>query len=284
MNPPTFLEIDLPYARLPENLKPLKLYDEFRERDYTVNKDKKQTGSTFKFSKAVSGIRKEDDDKLAYNSRGDGKFADGSNIQRQGNFVMLGPDALSPEHAEDTLVKMDRLASQPQPQQQPTSSKRPGSSSTEADILGLSRLIDDATKQRKPQPVFQSVHEAAKGVLFDLDDDNGRGDAGRRSSAQTSSHSQQTLPEPEFNVKYVDADDKQGIKQHMEVTILLPNTQSVSEAQVDISSSGLKLEVPGACALKVVARFVVDDSLATAKWINSKKQLRVMLPKLEKNS
>jgi hypothetical protein len=37
---------------------------------------------------------------------------------------------------------------------------------------GLSQLIDDATNQRKPQPAFQSVHEAAKGVLFDLDDDS----------------------------------------------------------------------------------------------------------------
>jgi hypothetical protein len=53
----------------------------------------------------------------------------------RGNFVMLGPDALSPENAEETLARMDGLASEPRPRQQPVSNKQPGSTSTEADIL-----------------------------------------------------------------------------------------------------------------------------------------------------
>jgi hypothetical protein len=83
LHPPTFLEIDLPYARLPENLKTVKFFAEVQELLEPVNREKKPAGSSFKFSKAVSGIRKDDDDKIAYNSRGDGKFSDGSNVQRQ---------------------------------------------------------------------------------------------------------------------------------------------------------------------------------------------------------
>jgi hypothetical protein len=92
------------------------------------------------------------------------------------------------------------------------------------------------------------------------------------------------LPEPEFSVSYVDADEKLGIKQHMEINVLLPNIQSANEAQVDISRTGLKVKVPGVCAMSLAARFIVDDNHAMAKWIKSKKQLRVILPKLDKSS
>lgn len=44
----------------------------------------KKEGSTFKFSKAVSGIAKGGlEEESSYHERGDGKFQDGSNFQKK---------------------------------------------------------------------------------------------------------------------------------------------------------------------------------------------------------
>lgn len=93
---------------------------------------------------------------------------------------MLGPDALSAENAEATLASLDRMSNMPS--KQPEAAPKPAASSTglyqressyESDVLGLSRIVEDANRmQRRPQQsAFHAVHDAAKGVLFDLEDD-----------------------------------------------------------------------------------------------------------------
>ena len=99
----------------------------------------------------------------------------------RGNYVMLGPDALSAENAEATLASLDRMSNMPS--KQPAAAPKPAAaaasssqyqqeSSYESDVLGLSRIVEDASRmQRRPQQsAYHAVHDAAKGVMFDLED------------------------------------------------------------------------------------------------------------------
>ena len=95
---------------------------------------------------------------------------------------MLGPDALSAENAEATLASLDRMSNMPS--KQPAAARKPAAaaesssgqyqreSSYESDVLGLSRIVEDASRmQRRPQQsAYHAVHDAAKGVMFDLEE------------------------------------------------------------------------------------------------------------------
>ncbi len=77
---------------------------------------------------------------------------------------MLGPDALKPENADETLARLDSMAAI-----KPKTSQ----ASSQADMQGLSRVMNDAQSLSRPKgPAFGSVHDAAKGLLNDLDEDS----------------------------------------------------------------------------------------------------------------
>ena len=89
LNAPTFIHIHLPFSTMPDYLKSQVLYVDAEKAAVSCDSvptaaERKKDGSTFKFSKAVSGIAKGGpEEESSYHARGDGKFQDGSNFQKQ---------------------------------------------------------------------------------------------------------------------------------------------------------------------------------------------------------
>ena len=110
MHAPTFIPIHLPFSTMPDYLKSQVLWVESETAAVSGSHhpncsvqptasfpvpclgcdsiptpaERKKDGSTFKFNKAVSGIAKGGpEEESSYHARGDGKFQDGSNFQKQ---------------------------------------------------------------------------------------------------------------------------------------------------------------------------------------------------------
>ncbi len=94
-----------------------------------------------------------------------------------------------------------------------------------------------------------------------------------------SSSSSAILREPKFSMEELMPDEAAGHPHRLEVHIHLPEISNASEANVDISSSALKVSVVGQCSLSLQLPFAVDDALSKAKWIKSKRELLLVLPK-----
>lgn len=181
---------------------------------------------------------------------------------------MLGPDALSAENAEMTLSNLDRMAAMPT---KPTAqNSHQNDSSHDSGLSSLSKIMED-TKRMQHRPAastYQSVQEAAKGVLFDLDDSsNVQSTSGLRPALP--------LPTPEYSI----GDSPEGGRL-LTITVQLPMIESASEANVDVSGSRrLKIHVPGKCSLDLTLPCLVDEDSIKAKWNRSRRDLTISLNK-----
>ena len=86
---PTFIPIHLPYSSISEDLRRKKLWVDagignIGSKETVTSSSSSLGGSSFKFGAAVAGISKGgQSEEASYHARGDGKFQDGSNVQRQ---------------------------------------------------------------------------------------------------------------------------------------------------------------------------------------------------------
>lgn len=129
------LEVHAPLSAVPEACRSMQLF---------VEVGKLTEGSQFKFGSAVKGAGLASEES-AYNQRGDGKFEGGASFLREGNTIMLGPDALSGPNAEETLKALDTMSNLP-------------------DKRASSSMQSHAAK--KPPPAWL---QNSKGPMFDLD-------------------------------------------------------------------------------------------------------------------
>ena len=135
MNLESMLEVHAPVTMVPESVRGMQLYVEASTSE----------GSQFKFGSAVKGAGVKGEESLsAYNQRGDGKFAGGSSFLREGNTIMLGPDALTGPDAEETLKALDAMSNLPDKRGAPT----------------------QPSLSKKPAPAWL---QSSKGPMFDLD-------------------------------------------------------------------------------------------------------------------
>jgi hypothetical protein len=136
MNIESMLEVHAPVLHVPDECRGMQLFVEA-----------KSEGSQFKFGSSLKGVGTSKSEESAYHQRGDGKFEGGTSFLREGNTIMLGPDALSGPNAEETLKALDAM-----------SSAVPDNRTTQA--------TSAAAGSKKPAPAWLST---SKGPMFDLD-------------------------------------------------------------------------------------------------------------------
>lgn len=185
---------------------------------------------------------------------------------------MLGPEALSADNAEATLASLDRLAALPCQPSQPkpsTSTSYQKESSYDSDLSSLNMIMDDTRRmQNRPYSTYHSVQEAAKGVLFDLDDSCSQGNMTLPISS---------LPVPIHSIK--DLPEGEGLPKRLVVTVQLPMLNTASEANVDVDAQSLKILAPGKCSLSLTLPSLVKEASITAKWNKTRKDLTITLIK-----
>ena len=103
-----------------------------------------------------------------------------------------------------------------------------------------------AAKRPSASAAFQSVQDAAKGVLFDLGGDEGDwGDSdGLRSGQHPGgllSAAAPPLPRPEYRLEEVPPDPALGSPAYLKVHVVLPMIGGAAEADVDMGPTALKV-------------------------------------------
>ena len=184
---------------------------------------------------------------------------------------MLGPDALSAENAEDTLANLDRMSAMPpKPSPQSATNYQKEYSSYDSDLSSLGKIMDDTRRmQHRPSSAYQSVQEAAKGVLFDLSDLSGG--ASHPTPAAL-------LPEPKYSIE--ESTERGSALPKLVIAVQLPMINSASEAIVDVNGQLLKILVPGKCILNLTLPSLVEEGSIKAKWNRSRKDLMISLIKI----
>ena len=135
MNIESMLEVHAPVLHVPDECRGMQLFVEA-----------KSEGSQFKFGSSLKGAGTSKSEESAYHQRGDGKFEGGASFLREGNTIMLGPDALRGPNAEETLKALDAMSNVPD--------KR------------TTQAASSASKKPAPAPAWLSN---SKGPMFDLD-------------------------------------------------------------------------------------------------------------------
>lgn len=146
-------------------------------------------------------------------------------VRHRGNIVHLSPSALEPGRAEQTLAQLDRLQA----------------------TLGRSRAPPPAQRLRISK--FKDVTQAAGGLLDDLNEGPEPGQQQTQQAGPPPAGTQPTLPQPEFKISQLPADQLGPAR--VELEIQLPLLMSPGDAEVDCAPHLVQLDAAGLYHLKV---------------------------------
>mmetsp|Transcript_22778 Transcript_22778/g.63252 ORF Transcript_22778/g.63252 Transcript_22778/m.63252 type:complete len:299 (+) Transcript_22778:223-1119(+) len=209
-------------------------------------------------------------------SRGDGLFEGGAAFRREGNKVIMAPNAFSEENAMKTLEQLDRQQLLAQRKEPPPPEKQEKLN----DTLNMSSLDPSEVKG-----IFDLLHAASGGgqagsipasrepisSMFDISDDTEK-----RAPGSGFDLNLQPTETPSFSVTERAPTDKHNFR-HIQVDIDLPKISSVSEADVRVGPTQLLLTAGRKYRLKMQLPCSVVDGESNAKWNKSKKRLTLYL-------